>query len=138
MNNKTLIIVAAVAVLVVWFFSSRSSQEGKVYSFGGEQAISEVVSEENGEQVIRVLAKVGYTPKKIVAKAGMPTRLEIETNSTYDCSAAFTIPSINYRQQLPATGLTEIEIPVQKAGDSLVGMCTMGGMYSFTVNFIEA
>ncbi len=97
-------------------------------------AISDSVREENGIQIIRVLAKGGYSPKNITGKAGIPTKLELETRGTYDCSSAFTIPSLKYRTQLPPTGVTDVEIGTYEKGSELLATCSMG-MYSFTVNF---
>lgn len=97
-------------------------------------AVPSPVREENGVQIIRVLARGGYSPKTLTAKADIPTRLELETKGTYDCSSAFTIPALSYEKQLPPTGVTDVEIGVQKAGSTLLATCSMG-MYSFTVNF---
>lgn len=93
-----------------------------------------VVREENGVQYIRVLARSGYSPRQITAKADVPTVLEIETKGTYDCSAAFTLPQLGYQEFLPATGITKIEIPKELAMNSITGLCSMG-MYSFTLDF---
>ncbi len=94
---------------------------------------TEAVREENGVQYIRVLARGGYSPSQITAKANMPTVLEIETKGTYDCSASLTIPQLNYQKFLPATGITKVEIPKNLAMNSLDLVCSMG-MYSSTVN----
>lgn len=56
----------------------------------------------------------------------------MKTNNTYDCSTALVIRSIGYRNQLPATGETEIDIGTLKKGDKIVGTCSMG-MYRFTL-----
>ncbi len=85
-------------------------------------------------QVIEINAKGGYSPRKISAKAGIPTTIKVITRGTFDCSSALTIPSIGYRKNLPPSGVTDIEIPPQAAGTSLEGMCQMG-MYSFAINF---
>jgi len=89
---------------------------------------------ENGTQYINVFARAGYSPRVIKAKANMPTVLKMETKGTYDCSTAFVIPDLNYQQFLPATGITRIDIPIEKTVGSLTGTCSMG-MYYFTVEF---
>lgn len=104
---------------------------------GGQANVSgniDAVREENGVQYIRVLARGGYTPNQINAKANMPTVLEIETQGTYDCTAGVVIPELDYQEFLPATGVTEIEIPENLAINSLNLLCSMG-MYSATVEF---
>ena len=92
------------------------------------------VREENGTQIIHITARGGYNPREISAIAGKPTKLEIETKGTYDCSSAFVMPQIGYQKRLPATGITTLDLPTQQKGSSLTGLCAMG-MYSFTINF---
>lgn len=89
---------------------------------------------EGGVQIIHVFARAGYEPNVIEAKAGIPTRLEVETKGTYDCSAVFTIPSLQYRKMLPPTGVTVVDIPVQKPGGQVHALCAMG-MYTLDMNF---
>ena len=105
----------------------------------GSNTAPEVASVNNvtvadGKQVIEVTAKGGYAPRLTSAKADMPTTLRMKTDGTFDCSSGVTIPSLGYRHILPSTGLTEIEVPAQKAGTTLDGVCVMG-MYHFAVNF---
>lgn len=92
------------------------------------------VSVVDGKQIITIDAKGGYSPKVTTAKAGVPTVIKVATNGTFDCSSALTIPSLGYRQNLPPSGETEIEVPSQKAGTTMRGLCAMG-MYNFSVNF---
>lgn len=95
------------------------------------------VSIENGIQYIDISAKGGYSPRVNIAQAGIPTKIRMETSATFDCSASLTIPSIKYREILPPSGTTEIDVPPQEAGTVLQGLCSMG-MYSFTIKFEEA
>jgi plastocyanin domain-containing protein len=88
----------------------------------------------NQQQIVKILAKGGYSPRSTTAKANMPTTLQIETNNTYDCSSSLSIPSIGYRSYLPPLGKTDIPIPAQKPGTTLQGLCSMG-MYNFQINF---
>ncbi|OGZ04858.1 MAG: hypothetical protein A2845_05190 [Candidatus Lloydbacteria bacterium RIFCSPHIGHO2_01_FULL_49_22] len=94
----------------------------------------ETVRVENGVQVIHVIARGGYTPNEVIAKAGTPTKLEVETKGTYDCSAAFTIPSLGVRKMLPATGVTVFDLPLLPVGSSITALCSMG-MYSLQIQF---
>lgn len=100
----------------------------------GLQTGPNVLREENGVQYIRILARAGYSPKQITAKANMPTVLEIETKGTYDCSAALTIPKLDYQKFLPANGITKIEVSKSLATGSFDILCSMG-MYSSEINF---
>lgn len=92
------------------------------------------VTVENGKQIVSISAKGGYLPRKSEAKADMPTILRVDTNGTFDCSSSLNIPSMNYQKNLPATGVTDIEIPAQKAGSAFEGLCGMG-MYRFEIAF---
>lgn len=92
------------------------------------------VSIVDGKQVIEILARGGYSPRKTVAKAGVPTILRVKTENTYDCSSSLVIPALNYRKFLSASDTAEVEIPPQKAGDAIKGVCGMG-MYSFNIEF---
>lgn len=88
----------------------------------------------DGTQQIDIRARGGYSPADTVATANIPTTLLLTTNSTFDCSAAFTIPSIGYRKMLPPNGVTSVDLPPQKPGTTLNGLCAMG-MYHFTIRF---
>ena len=101
---------------------------------GKEVASTNNIYMENGKQVIEVTAKGGYSPNLTAAKSGIPTILRMKTKGTFDCSAGLKIPSLGYQSFLPASGLTDIEIPTQSAGASIAGLCVMG-MYNFAVNF---
>lgn len=101
---------------------------------GIDQAVQNV-SMEGEKQVIEIDAKGGYSPKLTTAKAGVPTVLRIKTNGTYDCSSAIAIPSIGFRKNLDATGVTEVNVPIQMAQGTLEGVCSMG-MYGFSVRFL--
>ncbi len=92
------------------------------------------VSVVDGKQIITINAKGGYFPQITTAKAGMPTVIKMNTRGTFDCSSAISIPSLGYRGYLPPSGETLIDVPPQKAGSKLQGLCSMG-MYNFTVNF---
>lgn len=88
----------------------------------------------DGKQLIQITAKGGYLPRVTIAKANMPVVINVVTNGTYDCSSALAIAAVGFRQNLPASGVTPIEIPPQKPGTTINGVCTMG-MYNFAVKF---
>ena len=92
------------------------------------------VSIVDGRQVITISAKGGYFPRITEAKANMPTVIKLNTQNTFDCSSALTIPSLGYRENLPISGETSIDVSPQQAGSALNGICSMG-MYSFAINF---
>ena len=92
------------------------------------------VSLEGGKQIITLSAKGGYSPNISKAKSGIPTLLKVETKNTMDCSLSLVIPDLKYRNFLPSSGSTEINIPPQPAGKTLQGLCGMG-MYGFKIVF---
>lgn len=99
----------------------------------GSQAANNV-SVVDGKQIITINAKGSYSPKVTTARANMPTVLKVATNGTFDCTAALTIPALGYRSNLPSSGETLIDVPPQKTGATIRGVCGMG-MYNFSVNF---
>ena len=92
------------------------------------------VSMLDGKQIITINAKGGYFPKTTNAKAGIATAIKVDTQGTFDCSSAITIPALGYRNNLPPSGETLIDVPPQNAGTTLRGLCSMG-MYSFAITF---
>ena len=88
----------------------------------------------NGIQIIEIAARGGYTPRQTIAKANVQTVIHMKTNGTFDCSSSVVIPSIGYSTTLPVTGTTNIDVPAQKTGTVLKGMCGMG-MYNFNISF---
>ncbi len=88
----------------------------------------------DGKQIVTISAKGGYSPKVSKAKADMPTTLKVETTGTFDCSSALSLPSIGYEENLPPSGVTEIELQPQRAGTTFEGLCAMG-MYGFEITF---
>lgn len=93
-----------------------------------------VTTAEDGKQIITITAKGGYFPRTTNAKANTETTLLIKTQSTFDCSSSLVIPSLNYKKLLPRSGGTAIDLPPQKPGTSIRGLCSMG-MFSFVLNF---
>lgn len=87
----------------------------------------------DGVQYVTINARGGYSPQRSTAKSGIPTKLVVKTNGTFDCSSALVIRSIGYQKMLPQTGEEVIDLGAPKTG-MLQGTCGMG-MYNFSVNF---
>lgn len=130
--NKTALIIFSVGVVIagIIFFSARKNPNI------GNSSDTPVqnVEIEDGIQYITIQAKGGYTPRVSTAQAGIPTKLIVKTNGTYDCSAALVIKSANFQKILEQTGEEIIDVGTPKSGEPLRGVCGMG-MYSFLVNF---
>jgi plastocyanin domain-containing protein len=88
----------------------------------------------DGSQLIKVLAKVGYTPSVVYAKANVPTQLQVDTKGTFDCSSAFVIPKLGIRKNLPPSGSTSFDLGSYEAGTKLTAICSMG-MYKVDMFF---
>ncbi len=86
------------------------------------------------QQIIEVIARGGYSPRKINVKAGIPTILIMKSDRAYGCERAFRIPKLGISQILPENGNTEFDLGSQDAGTKLTGVCSMG-MYYFEIFF---
>lgn len=137
MKTKIIIAVVIVGIICVGagsYFGLWSSGKIPDVPEKANPKVEAKSSGTDGKQIIEISARGGYTPKTSVAKAGVPTIIRVVTNNTFDCSSSISIPSIGYRNNLPRTGTTDIEVPAQVAGTTLLGSCSMG-MYGFAVNF---
>jgi plastocyanin domain-containing protein len=123
--NKTVLAIITVGLIVAL---------GIVFSGESNSEFKQKVEIKDGVQYVTINAKGGYFPKVSTAKAGIPTKLIIKTDDTFDCSAALVVRSVGFQNILPQTGETEIDLGIPKAGEPLEGVCGMG-MYSFKVNF---
>lgn len=121
--NKTVSIIITLGLIV-----------GIGIIFWGGKGGAQSVLIKDGIQYITIDAKGGYSPAVTTAKAGIPTKLIMKTNGTFDCSASLVIRSVGFQKILPQTGETEIDLGIPKAGVPLQGLCGMG-MYSFVINF---
>jgi plastocyanin domain-containing protein len=132
--NKTASIILTIALVIGLgiIFVGGSKSKDNTSTATNQVAQNSVIKD--GVQYITINAKSGYSPKVSTAQAGIPTRLIVKTDGTYDCSASLAIHSIGYQKILPQTGETEIDIGTQKAGETLQGVCGMG-MFSFQIKF---
>ena len=129
--KKTVSIIIISAILIsagILFYGEPKNNSDSVGDLSTQN-----VEIKNGVQYILVNAKAGYLPKKSVAQAGIPTKLIVKTNGTYDCSSSLSIRSIGYQKVLPQTGEEIIDLGTPQPG-MLQGLCSMG-MYNFSVNF---
>ena len=132
--NKTASIIISLAIVAsigIIFIGGSRAKNNK----GSEPADSiQNIKIRDGVQYVTINARGGYFPRLSSAKAGIPTKLIVKTNGTYDCSTSLVIRSLDYQKILPQTGETEIDIGTPKAGVPLQGLCSMG-MYNFVVKF---
>lgn len=132
--NKTalIIIIVGIVVGVGIVFLGGLKGKGDTDNVSTEQGNN--VEVKDGVQYITINAKGGYSPRISTAKAGIPTKLIMKTNGTYDCSASLVVKSADYQKILPKTGEEIIDLGIPEAGTPTRGVCSMG-MYSFLINF---
>ncbi|MDP2705725.1 MAG: hypothetical protein Q8O49_00785 [bacterium] len=133
-NNLILSLIASILIIVgaVWW-------AGRVKGKSAEAV--EKVSPDSGQtqsvgdkQEIEILARGGYWPRRITARAGVPLVLKIKTDGGFDCSRSLVIPDLNYRKLLDPIGEEEILLSANQARGTLRGLCSMG-MYSLLIDF---
>lgn len=129
-SNPFVYIIGAVAIvgaLFVFGGNGNPSPNGSVPTPAGGTNV-EIV---DGVQIVTIVADGGYAPASSAVKAGVPTVLRFKTENAYDCSSSIRIPALKVRQELPATGTTDVDVGTLAAG-TLSGSCSMG-MYRFSV-----
>lgn len=133
MKKIAYIILVTAILIALGILIFRNPKPKKIVYIQNNEPIQNVEIKD-GTQYITINAKGGYLPKISTAKAGIPTKIIIKTNGTFDCSASLVIRSLNYQKILPQTGDTEVGIGVPDKDKPLRGICSMG-MYFFEVQF---
>lgn len=130
MDKKVIIALTVTVVLLGWVFwlvSAKSDADTVAVATPTALLVE-------GKQIVDISAKGGYSPRVIMAKAGVPTTLRIKTNATFDCSASVVIPKLSYQKIFQPTETEEIAISAEQARGTLQGLCSMG-MYNFQIKF---
>ena len=104
------VVIAAVLASVVALMGTQHAQPQPPAQTAIQQTTQDL-------QTLDITVKGGYFPASSALKA-----------------ALLLIPQLGYQTHLPLTGTTQIAIPPQPAGSTLVGTCGMG-MYSFSIVF---
>ncbi len=131
-NASTILSILAAGLIIggaLYFSGKSSSQPGQEIEVENVNNVSIV----DGKQIVEIRAKGGYNPVHSVAQAGLPTILRFNTHGTFDCTSVLRIPSMNIDQNLPPSGITDIDLGTQKVS-TLQGTCGMG-MYPFDIKF---
>jgi plastocyanin domain-containing protein len=136
MKQQTTFITLSIILVAMMIFFASNAGKGTPNSPKNTDTDTGVTPVQivDGVQIIEVTARGGYNPREIIAKAGVPTVLRMKTSGTFDCSSAFVIPSLGIQKMLPATGVTNFDIPIQESGASIKATCSMG-MYNLQINF---
>ena len=135
MKNKTPLIIISLGLIIgiglIFTSGTKVNNTNNNFASTGSTQNIEI---KDGIQYITISAKGGYSPRVSTAKAGIPTKLIVKTDGTYDCSASLRIGSVGFQKVLPNTGEETIDLGTPIAGVPTQGVCGMG-MYNFVVNF---
>jgi hypothetical protein len=110
-----------------------STSGSETVTTGSTETTAQATNPE-AQQMIEVTASGGYSPRKIDAKADIPTILIMKSEGAYGCERAFNIPALKISEMLPENGQTQFDLGIQAKGTKLLGVCSMG-MYSFQIFF---
>ena len=84
--NKAVSIIIILAIVVAI---------GIIFTGGSDTTSAQNVEIRDGVQYVKINTGGGYFPRMSVAEAGIPTKLIMETEGTFDCSSALVIKSLN-------------------------------------------
>ena len=113
--------------------TSAATSVGGAETTAAAETTAQPTNPEN-QQIIEVIASGGYSPRKIEAKAGVPTILVMKSEGAYGCERAFNIPDLKISVILPENGQTQFDLGTHAKGTKLLGVCSMG-MYYFQIFF---
>jgi len=134
MKNKTALIIITLGLVIGIGIVFMDGSKGDTNKNNTKVEQVQNVEIKDGIQYVTIDAKGGYLPRTSNAKAGIPTKLIVKTNGTYDCSASLVIRAIGYQKILQRTGEEVIDLGAPQSGTPITGVCGMG-MYSFVINF---
>ena len=129
MQKNTIISIFISLALIggtLYVVSDRSSATGE------QVAETQNVEIRDGVQYVTVSAKGGYAPRVTGIQSGIPTKLIVKTEGTYDCSASLVVRSVGFQKILQPTGQEVIDLGIPKSGEKIQGVCGMG-MYNFQI-----
>lgn len=128
-KNTIISIIISMALIggALYFVSNNTVSSG-----GGDVARSQNIEIMDGVQYVTITAKGGYSPRLSEIKAGLPTKLIVKTDGTYDCSASLAVRSVGFQKILQPTGEEVIDLGIPKSGEKVQGVCGMG-MYGFQI-----
>jgi uncharacterized protein len=126
-KNVILSIIVSLSIIggALYIVSDKST------STGDEQSSqTQNVEIRGGVQYVTISAKGGYLPRMSEIRAGIPTKLIVKTEGTYDCSASLVVRSAGFQKILQSTGEEIVDLGTPKSGEQIQGVCGMG-MYNF-------
>jgi plastocyanin domain-containing protein len=108
MNTTGLIVTLAGLALISWI----------VWYFWLWKGMSvEAVESAGGMQEIEVTVRGGYQPSAIIAKAGLPLRLNFTRRESSLCGEEVVLPEFGKRAHLPENKTVALDIVPQQPGE---------------------
>jgi len=89
------------------------------------QASAVTVDDAGVQHIVIEVQDTSYSPARVRAKAGVPTRLTLRTNGTEGCTRGFAVPAAGFETALPETGDTILELGELPPG-RINYTCSMG------------
>lgn len=128
-KNTIISIIISLALIggTLYFISNKSTSSNN----GGVVGVQNVEIRD-GIQYVTINAKGGYTPSVSEIKSGIPTKLVVKTDGTFDCSASLVVRSLGFQKVLQPNAEEVIDLGIPKSGDNVQGVCSMG-MYNFLI-----
>ena len=107
---------AALVLFLLWFFF-------------GEREAANAATGAGGVQEIDITVRGGYTPDRVVVRAGSPVRLNFYRDESNSCSETVVFGDFGVARQLPAHKKTAVEFTPERPGEFTwtCGMSMMRG-----------
>lgn len=102
------------------------------FFFLPKRADLRTIDNASGEQEVLVVVKGGYSPDRILARAGAPIRLTFRRDESASCSERVVFPDFRKSATLPEGTLVEIQLPATPAGEYGF-QCEMGMLHGTLV-----
>jgi uncharacterized protein len=83
---------------------------------------------DGSQRIVITVRNAGYSPSRVAARAGVPTRLVLRSVGADGCTSAIVFPTLSLERMLPENGDTEINVGPLRPGRHRF-TCSMG-MYS--------
>ena len=112
---KAMLILAIVLVLAGCTQKTGENLSGQMMSKEGKD-VKETVMKNNVQEVDLKINASGYFPDTIIAKEGIPLKINIHSDNDAGCATDIVFPDFNIEKIIPAGSSDLIEIPPSQEG----------------------
>ncbi|KRL52423.1 cupredoxin domain-containing protein [Lacticaseibacillus manihotivorans] len=104
--SQIIVLIVGIALIgfIIWWF------------FGKHAVATESAKVENQQQTVDVLVKGGYSPERVVLKAGVPAVLNFTRTDPSSCLDRVVFSDFGINQELPKGETQAIKIDTSKPG----------------------